>query len=230
MEHETPKNIIEKIKKLLIMAEKATIHEKEVAIFKAQALMAKYHLKEEDIDLKDKMKVIELVAYDYNVKKELYAYLAQVVAKNFRCKNFYSGHGNRWYPVFMGLEIDAQVAVEIFKTAYDFAKKETERIAHYYYNRVGHCRGVREEWLHGFVNGLRDGFEAQVKISSETAIMVVLPKEVQDAYSSKEFSKGGLKFTSAERNGHSGLNQAGYQNGYELAHNRKQSALSAADE
>lgn len=225
MENNVPQNIIDKIKKLLIMGEKATIHEKEVAIFKAQALMAKYHISEQDINLKDQMKVVEITVYDFNVKKELYALLANIVAKNFRCRTYFKCAGNKYYPVFMGMELDAEVAVEIFKNAYKIAKKETERIAHYYYNKIGHSRGVREEWLHGFVVGLRDGFKAQIELSSETAIMVVIPKEVDEAFSSKPFSSKGATLTSAARNGHAALNKAGYQNGYDLAYKRKQEAL-----
>lgn len=228
-------NIIEKIKKLLTMAKRGTMHEKEIALFKAQEMMAKYHIEQDDLlTVEERAKVVEITVDDFNCKQELYASLAFVVAKNFRCRQFmrFGGYrGAKWLsPVFMGLELDATVAAVIFRDAASYAKKESDRVAHYYYNRTGQCAGVRGEWMAGFVSGLRAGFEAQVKQSSSTAVMVIIPPEVSEAFDKLKFSKKHVEATAASRNFNNALYQAGHQSGYEFSHNRRQAALSGSEE
>lgn len=219
-------NIISRIKKLLTMAERGTKHEKEIAFFKAQELLAKHHLSIGDVLDINKEKVANIII-EVNVKKRGYCNIANIIADNFRCMLYIQHRGSGVvYPVFLGMETDAVVAGEIAKAALAFAKKEADRVAHYYYNKTGASAGVREEWLHGFVNGLNSGFKAQVISSSETAIMVVIPKEVDDAYKNLKFSKRRTTLTSADRNHDPNINQAGYNNGFEFANNRKQKALS----
>lgn len=228
-------NIIEKIKKLLNMAARATTHEKEVALFKAQEMMAKYHIEQDDLMTpEERAKVVEITVSDINCKNEIFATLSLVIAQNFRCRHFmrFGGYrGARWLsPVFMGLELDATVAAVIFKDAATYAKKESDRIAHYYYNRTGQCAGVRGEWLTGFVQGLRAGFKAQVQQSSGTALMVIIPPEVNDEYNKIRFSKKEVSSSSASRNFNDALYQAGHQSGFAFSHNRRQEALSSSEE
>lgn len=218
-------NMIEKIRKLLVMSDRATKHEREVAWFKAQQLMAKHHIEMDQVVGK-KVEKIEGTAVAFSVKNPHILELALVIAMNFRCRLYFRTGGRMIRPVFFGFESDVAVAVEIFKDAYTFAKAEAERIAHYYYNKTGSCAGVRDEWLHGFSKGLKLGFEAQVRSSEETALMIVIPQEVKDAYSKIKFnSNKGVQVASSRRNGDYKVRQSGEQQGFEFAHGRRQGSL-----
>lgn len=219
-------NIVEKIKKLLNMAKLGSKHEREVAYLKAQEMMAKYHIEQDLLEENKFIKVVE-IEVKLNVKTDVFAYLAEIIASNFKCKT-YVRHSDRRYikPVFLGLEIDAQVASEIFKDAYTFAKNESTRVANYYYKLKGYSSGVKGDWMLGFVRGLNDGFTSQIQISKETALMIVIPEEVKYAYQEIKFSNKPLKIKSINYNGNSNIEMAGYENGYNFSMKRRQKALS----
>lgn len=221
------KKIIDRIRKLLAMAEGGTIHEKETAIFQAQRLMAKHHIEEYQVRDFEKEKVVKIMS-PIVARKKTWALLASVIAFNFRCKSFaYIYSPTKIFPVFLGFETDALVAKEIFEKAYNFASKEVNNIAAYHSYHYGTAKGVRDEWLVGFVEGLKAGFEAQVDISSETTLMIVTPQEVEDEHNKMNWMKPERvpKDLEIRRNYDKDLNRAGYQNGYEFAHGRKQQAL-----
>lgn len=220
--------IIEKVKKLLVMSKKATTHEREVAYFKAQEMMAKYHLQEADVlTVEERMKVIHAHAYGINARRDVVSSLATTIARNFRCMVYWAWRGKQHcHMVFVGTEMDARVALAIFEDAYKFAEKEATRIADYQYNLVGTCEGVRGEWYTGFNSGLSKGFRDQIQTSESTAIMVIIPQEVKDDFHSQKFSDTVFNHIAASRNGSASLFNAGYQNGYDFSMNKRQKALS----
>ena len=221
------KKIINRIKKLLAMVNGGTIHEKEVAIYQAQRLMAKYHIEEYQIRDFAKDKIVEVMS-NVSVRKVIWQILASSIASNFRCKLYHSSpNGKRTLirPVFMGYQTDAEVAKEIFESAFRFAKKESTRVANYYYRTEGTSFGVKDEWLVGFINGLKDGFADQVELSNESALMVIIPPEVEDVYGKKTWANNALDPLGVNRNGNKALYDAGFNNGYAFSNNRKQSAL-----
>ncbi len=221
-------NIIEKIKKLLNMAKRGTKHEREVAYLKAQEMMAKHHIEMDAIEEVNARRVIEVVV-KLNIKSTEFAYLASVIAKNFRCENFVRYSSKRFLmPVFLGLELDVQVASEIFKDAYNYSKTESRRTANYYYREYGFSDGVAGDWILGFIEGLEAGFKSQIELSSETSLMVIMPEEVRTEYSKRrqKFANEEVKYLTINRNGDRNIHRAGYQNGYNFSTKRKQEAIS----
>lgn len=225
-------NIISKIKKLLTMAERGTVHEREIAYFKSQEMMAKYHIDRSQVIAQvEQEKVVRIPVDDINVKKAWYNQLAIVIAANFRCKTYVTYSSKKWLtPVFMGMEVDAAVAVEIFKNAYTFARRESRLVANYYYTRTGTSEGVRGEWMIGFIKGIKDGFEAQIIKSTTTALMIIIPPMVEEEYNQIKFSKAEVSFENFSRNGSAALNRAGYQNGYDFSMGRRQAALAGSED
>lgn len=220
-------SVVEKIKKLLNMAKRGTKHEREVAYLKAQEMMAKYHIENDLLEEDKSAKVVQIVV-DLNIKSEVLAFLSSVIAKNFRCKNFVSWSNRNFIrPVFLGLELDAQVASEIFKDAYNYAKYKASLVANYYQKTRGSSEGIRNDWLLGFVMGLDQGFKDQIQMSSDTSLMVIIPEEVNNRFQELTFSKIALNYKSANFNGHSSIKEAGYQNGYDYSMKRRQDAISS---
>lgn len=219
--------ILNKVKKLLAMAEGGTKHEQEVAYFQAQKLMAKYHIEMHDVRDLEKEKAITIyVGEEYNIKKDCFMKLQHIIGKNFRCKTYYSYPNKKTFlPRFVGFETDVTVAVEVFKSAYDYAKNEANRIAMREYNTYGSSMGVRDDFIDGFIAGLAEGFRKQLEESKETAIMIVIPKEVEEEYQKITFSLEVVKTTPSKGSGAKHIMRAGYEKGKMFAEGKEQQEL-----
>ena len=219
--------ILSKIKKLLVMAKGGTKHEQEVAYFQAQRLMAKYHIEMQDVRDLEKEKVITTVLDEhYNVKKSNLMQLQTIVGKNFRCRTYSTWPDKRTLlPSFIGLETDVNVAVEVFKSAYNYAKNEANRIATKEYKIKGHSNGVRDDFIDGFVRGLTEGFRKQVEESKETALMIVTPREVVEEYEKIQFSTEVISTTKSKGNGDENIIRSGYEKGKLFAEGKEQQEL-----
>ena len=219
--------VVVKIKKLLNMAKRGTKHEREVAYLKAQEMTAKYHI-EQDLLQDNESKLVVEIEVELNVKAEIFATLAQVIAKNFRSKFYVTYHHKNFIrPVFLGLELDAQVASEIFKDAYKYIRSESTRIAHYYHKMRGYSNGIKDDWQLGFVQGLNDGFDAQIQSSDETSLMIIIPEEVKKSFQEMTFNGKDLTLKPISYNGHSNVKDAAYQNGYDYSMKRRQQAIAS---
>lgn len=226
---ETREQAIAKIKKLLVMSEKATQNERETAYFMAQKMMAKYHLELTDVVGEEAEKITAVRTHNINAKNANIASLGMVIATNFRCMYYFSGRANRQSFVFYGFESDATIAASIFEDAAKFAIREATRIADKAWYQTGTCAGVRDEWMNGFARGIRDGFAAQVQMSTETALMVVTPQEVKDEYAKIKFSSKGVSLNN-NRNYDRHIQEAGYQNGLAFAQGRRQGAIDGGND
>lgn len=176
--------ILDKITKLLALAaDKANENEAISAALKAQELMAKYNI--ELADVQDKTAINNIVETTYTpkanchyVRKWRYM-LSKIIAKNFCCKTYSI---NRDAIVFYGYEKDAQIAVEVFKFLFETGNK----LANRYYLKCKkegcNTKGVLNTYLVGFCDGIKEVLGKQC-----TALMIVVPKEVEEAYI--EYSK-----------------------------------------
>lgn len=166
--------IIDKIRKVLELSKNnPSKEEAEAAALKAQKLLAEYHLSMADVeDFMDDDDIVEGRS-DVGGTKKWRWYLADTVAKNFRCK-FYS-HGST--VVFYGHSTDVTVAKDtfeyLFKVAHKGACKERDAI-----HRIhGTSSGVYNSYCMGFVKGLKESLERQC-----TALMIVVPQDVSDSF------------------------------------------------
>ena len=165
--------IIEKIKKVLELSKNnPSEHEAQAAALKAQELMAQYHISLAEVeDIEDIENIVEETVMVGNGKKWKYR-LANVVARNFRCRTFYYG---TQMVVFYGYETDAKIAAEtfkyLFKTGHTKGLKERAE-----YKKQGMWTdGIYNNFCLGFVNGVSSALDKQC-----TALMVVVPKEVNE--------------------------------------------------
>ena len=165
--------VIEKIKKLLATANDkgATENEAQVALLKAQELMAKYDVEVEYSDEETIEYSRETCVHRYNAGYRVP--LCQVIAKNFRCQVMMVNNS----VVFFGRANDAKVAKEVFEYAYEFAMKEGNRLENKAYKEKGTAKGVHSSYTFGFVAGLKEALDAQC-----TALMIVTPQDVKDKF------------------------------------------------
>lgn len=188
MKAENYEKIFKKIENLLALAgNNPNKNEAIAAALKAQKLMAKYNIELADVQGEDTSQKIVKEVYcphsrSHYVSQWKYA-LSHIIAKNFCCKTYNIA---RKSIVFYGYEKDARIAREVFKFLYETGN----RLAVRYYNK---CRkegknttGVLNTYLVGFCNGIKEILDKQC-----TALMIVIPKEVEEAYEehSKDFRK-----------------------------------------
>lgn len=179
--------MMEKIKNLLDLANNnPNENEAIAAALKAQKLMAQYNIELaqlEDIGSQSREIVKEVYRNTgkHEMKKWKYS-LASIVAKNFRCKNYFLG---RQDVIFYGYKEDAKIAVQVFTYLYEIGNKLALK-KYYEEKKLGHStKGVMNTYLIGFKDGIQSDLEKQC-----TALMIVIPQEVKDGFTemSKNFS------------------------------------------
>lgn len=181
---ETREKMLKKIENLLALAgNNPSENEAIAAALKAQELMAKYNIELADLEGQPAKQAITEERYTpkancHYVRKWRYG-LSAIIARNFCCRTYSI---NRDTVVFYGYEKDAKIAAEVFR----FLFETGNRLANRYYlkcKKEGRAtKGVLNTYLVGFCDGIREVLDKQC-----TALMIVVPKEVEEAY--KEHSK-----------------------------------------
>lgn len=207
--------IIEKIRKCLALANNNPSEEEaKAAALQAQKLLAKYNISISDVESLENVNeeiVEQAVWFKDAVKGVARAWkyqLADIVAKNFRCKHFFYGKSAA---VFYGHKTDAQAAAEVFKYLFSMgdrlANRVTYRVLRQYHKQgqSAQVSGIYNSWVQGFMSGLREGFDKQC-----TALMIVVPEDVKESYAEKSKSFGHM--SAGMRN--TGFSNEAYNDGF----------------
>lgn len=183
---ENKKAIIEKIKKVLALAENNPSEQEALAAaLKAQKMMAEYHIDEKDLgQVVDENNIDEIVSYVGGKTQKWKISLALVLANNFRCRVYMMGSD----VVFMGYEEDIKICSEVFQSMYKIGVRLSDKMKREYRQKYGTATGVRNSFCAGFVKGIQSGLEKQC-----TALMIVVPKEVNEKFDEKFANHHGSK-------------------------------------
>lgn len=197
-------NILEKIKKLLALADTQrnnSDQEAMRALEMAQKLMAKHGVETSDLEEleRDESDIIHVECehkWDAGFRKSL----SVIISSNYRCKVYISGRGK---VTFIGVREDAMIAKAAFEFAYRFiyrrGNQEYERVKKEGYSG----RDVFNSYALGFLAGLKEILGAQSK-----ALMIVTPDTVIKAFDNMNLKKGSGGIRS------NGYYQDIYNNGY----------------
>lgn len=177
--------IIERIKKLLAVAEDrgATEHEAAAAALAAQRLIAEYDVEQWEIHSKD-AEPIETV-YAKGAKRRWRWQLADVIAPAFRCKTYQT---RRWDAErmgyvhlmgFYGYKTDATAAAMTFNSLYKIGNRLASRFS----------REAEYGTYNAYVTGFVDGIASELEKQSE-ALMIIVPPKVNEQY---EIEHGDMK-------------------------------------
>lgn len=176
--------IITKIKKVLELSKNnPSTEEAKSAALKAQRLMAEYHISINDInEIKDIKEITEERVVVGMGNKWKYA-LASIIVRNFRCKSYCYGKDEI---AFYGYDVDAKIAAETFKYLFEIGNKSANKF--YNQKRIESKKsgiyfdgsGIKNYFLAGYLQGILDVLDKQC-----TALMIVVPKEVDDGYKKK---------------------------------------------
>jgi hypothetical protein len=202
------KELFDKIIKLLAKAEgTSNEHEAQAFLNKAQQLMAQNNIKEEDLEavnLKKEERIGQEDIIDDRATSARNIYLANIVAENFKVKVF--KHNEKL--VFMGLEDDLTIAKMTFQAIHTFMERRRRQIYKEAQKAGLPTKGIREDYVQGFLRGLAEGFKKNVQ---EYGLMVITPQTVVDQFNEL---MSGSKQTKARSGGSAG-NKEMFRRGYE---------------
>lgn len=184
-------SVLRKIRKALALAhDHSNAEESQSAMLLAQRLMAKHNVAASDITDVSKKDVTKRVGRSYSQSQRIawwQVQLGSIVAENFRCYLYRSGG----HVVFLGLEEDVPIASDVF----EFASSAIRHASSQYLlkNRAKRTRqdaiARKNEYIHGFLDGLREKFKEQVE-SESMALVLVKDGLVVQAYEEMEFKSG----------------------------------------
>ena len=210
---ENREDILKKIDKLLALAgNNPNENEAISAALKAQELMAKYNIELAEVQGTESGQEITKETYtpkksSHYVSKWKYS-LSQIIAKNFCCKTYSLG---RDAIVFYGYEKDAKIAQQVFGFLFETGNKLADKYYRKCKNAGRETKGLLNTYLSGFCEGIKEVLDKQC-----TALMVVIPKEVEESY--EEYSKNFRKISNKLRTSSDGRAfQDGKQDGRETA-------------
>lgn len=171
--------IIERIKKLMAVAEDrgATEHEAAAAALAAQRLIVQYDVEQWEIHTAEEEPIEEV--YANHAPRRWRWHLARVIAPAFRCKYLETTksafHKTSWRNdhliTFYGYKTDATAAAMTFNTLYKIGNRLASR-----YSR-GAEYGTYNAYVLGFVAGIESELEKQTE-----ALMIVVPPKVKEKY------------------------------------------------
>lgn len=181
-------NVVEKIRKLLALAGSDNKHESESAMLKAQELLAKHNLSLSSIEDHEPKNVKEDKTGVTFTKAKWKARIATVIADNFRCQMYFKTY--RVHEItFLGLEEDVTICKIMLEYAIECIGNEVRKLSKEYRKNGESTKGLENDFALGFAEGLATKFEDQKTRNQEWGLVLVKPKEVQEAYSNIKFSK-----------------------------------------
>lgn len=172
-----------KIKKLLNLAgNNPNKEEAESAFLKAQEMLLQYKIEMHEIEGKPEVKIIEAVSHQ-KANTPWARELARIFSENFRTMMFYRSYTkNNRQVVFFGEEEDAKIACGMFDYAVVWLNKSACNYATMMRNKHGIVKGVKQDYILGFLKGIKDKFEEQIRANSQYALVVVVPPKVKEEY------------------------------------------------
>jgi len=167
------KPIIEKIQKLLSLSHNPNEHEARSSLLKAQALLAKHKLSMVDVsDYHESDDRVKTVISSIGFRKAKWkANLASVIADNFGCHSLIT-QGNTHRLVFVGMPDDLSVCTIVYEYAHDFIVGKVKKLQNAYRKRKISVNGLENQYAMGFIEGLRQVYEEQVKTDESYALVV----------------------------------------------------------
>lgn len=192
--------IIERVKKLLALAQSNNANESESAMLKAQEILAKHKLEMKDIEIKDNNNEVieEQSDFEYTIRSQWKGNLAVVISENFGCDAFVSikkknGRKNKMQLCFIG----EQENIEMVKVVYEYALKVCdERIKELQKENKRNglsTSGIQQSYGMGFTRGLKDNYKEQLNKNKDWGLMVLKSEEVINYTNNKNLTQSKSK-------------------------------------
>ena len=214
------KNIISKIEKLLALAgNNPSEAEAQVAMLKAQKLMAEYNLDMAQFKDQPQEKKEAVTEYFKGYHNTGWAIsLAKVICDNFRCNLLRAaGYGL----VFVGLKEDVAICKAVFTFAANTLDKNMMKLRRQYRKQGLPTDGISGDYAAGFIAGLKAKYKEQVEENDWGLVLVkdaLVEQKTQDIIDPKRKSHS---VKGLNRTGDMGLYTKGYLDGKNLGSDQK---------
>lgn len=184
-------DIKERIAKLLALADSPNEHEAKRALLKARELMAANNLLPEHIAKRDQEKVVKKkIGVYYTKMTDMWAeQLSAIIAEHYCCKSFNTrAHRAKKRQIgFVGLEDNFEICVKMFRYAYDCVKTRCDGIlSDFTWLDAVERRKACYAYGMGFCDGLLAAFAEQTAKHQKWGLVMVTPKQVEDALKKME--------------------------------------------
>lgn len=190
------REIIVKIKKLLALSKSSNENESQNAMIKAQKLLIKHKLSLQEVERysKENIKIENLKTEQKFRGKSWKSNLARVIADNFGCFLYYNTGNYKVHRVcFYGKQEDIIIANIMFEYAVKWINLEGNKLVKRMKqdNRRKHFDGIKNDYAIGFIYGLKERFESQIKENKQWGLVIQKDQVVVDSYNkfSSEFGK-----------------------------------------
>lgn len=207
-------NVMEKIRRALALAnDRANDAECETAMLMAQRLMTKHgiEMSEVEADEQPSREVIHENITDRGRTPYWKKALASVIADNFRCYNYTRTGGGLSRIVFLGVKGDVELAKELFEFAVNVLDRGVKKFMRDLKKERGgvlsNANGIRNDYIIGFIDGLRKKFHDQVEELCLTP-MLVKDDALVEVYNHMAFTRG--RSSSVQR----GYDKSAYSSGH----------------
>ncbi|MDT8718295.1 DUF2786 domain-containing protein [Clostridium sp. 19966] len=182
---------IEVINKILKVYSKSknnpSEEETRVALLKVQEMLIKYNLTLKDLNVKEDVQEIKKIHYG-NRCRWWHSSLANLLAKNFRCKMYLNDHYGGKSIVFIGEEIDVEVCGKTFEYIKDSIAYNCK--IHMSKRKIrlkDNIKRTKESFILGFITGLKYALTDREK-SNQWELALVTPVKVQEFYNNLELT------------------------------------------
>jgi hypothetical protein len=218
---EQKENVMSKIRKALALAnDSANDHECETALLMAQRLMVKHGIELSEVESiaeEESKEVVEQNITDRGRTPYWKKALATVIADNFRCYNFNRVGGGKSRIVFLGVKQDVELAKELFDFAVNVLETSVKRYLKQLRKERGELdnpTGIRNDYIIGFIHGLRQKLADQVEELCLTP-MLVKDDALVETYNGMRFTSG--RSSSVQRGHDSSAYNSGHKEGSSLS-------------
>ncbi len=209
----TDNDVITKIQKVLALAtNNPSIEEGQTAMLLAQKMMLENNISVSEVE--EKIKPKEVV--DQSVEESTrslwwHQHLAVIIANNFKCGTYISRKRNLGMTSikFVGLKNDHETAKQVYLYAVQVISYNCKKYVLQNSDRISN-KGIKNQYILGFLDGLKDKFAEQVKNNS-WGLVIVKDPIVDSALKNLHLKSGGRR--NITTNGSEQDRNSGYRDG-----------------
>lgn len=175
-------------RKLMALSENNnSLEEAKTAAIKAQAILAKFSISNAELTLQE-TRVAHSVVTEWGRIALWRKALASVIAPNYRCFWYLQTRDGESIIMFVGLEDEVRLAKEVFKTlesqildAWNAQEQERRKnrlqglVAGKYNMLASHSNGTKNDFIFGFLEGLRESFKGSIRDNQYYIVMSLSP-------------------------------------------------------
>lgn len=180
-----------------------------------------------DIEIKEEKKEVIDSSTEYRSKIEKWElWLANVIAKNYRCVTLRNQHNYYWKKeyriVFLGEGSDADNAAKVYLATRKAALKclrlfkkqyvEEHKARNWWYETSDFSTAERNSYLFGFVQGISAAYDEQVTSDETLALAVVVPQQVTDELNRRATRNIRQRYSTTSCD--ASIHNSGYADGY----------------